>query len=114
MFGFGLKDKAKKIIENDIGHYGPWSGWLSRIVSQGKKKGYNEYDVVVMYLLTQWEFDINHAITLESDKEHKDSLYKRIHIEKDNFNKIKHLVHSDLDYRERFDNIIKQSEELLK
>ena len=41
MFGFSLKDKAKKILDNDIGHYNPTNSWLKHIIKLGKLQEYN-------------------------------------------------------------------------
>ena len=42
MFGFGLKDKSKKVLEEIFELYEPTPSWLSSIVKQGKPQDYNE------------------------------------------------------------------------
>jgi|TARA_B100000315_G_scaffold242086_1_gene263842 hypothetical protein len=113
MFGFGLKDKAKKILENDIGIRRPTQSWLNHIVKQGKPQDFNEYDVVINYCMTEWEYSIDRAMRSD-DKELKILSHKMIHSERDSLRKIEHLAHPDLDYRERVNQIIKKSKELIK
>ena len=69
--------------------------------------------LATVYCLTHWEFYIDQKMRLE-DKDGKEWLYNEIQNERKNFSKIQHLVHSDLDYLERFNELIKKSEELLK
>ena len=111
MFGFGLKDKAKKILENDIGVFFPTQSWLNSIVKQGKSQNFNEYDVVINYCMTEWEFEITQAIKFGDNKEY---LHQQIHSQREKLRKIEHLAHPDLDYRERVNQIIKKSKELIK
>jgi len=111
MFGFSLKDKAKKILENDIGIYRPTSSWLNHIVRQGKPQEYNEYDVAIYFCMTEWEFNMDHALQ-HGDKESKKHWYKTIHSQIKLLRKIEHLAHQDLPFRARIDQIIKKSEEL--
>ena len=111
MFGFGLKDKAKKILENDIGVHRPTPSWLNSIVKQGKKQNFNEYDIAINYCMTEWEFYINETIRHGNNKEY---WYQQIQSQRENLRKIEHLAHSDLDYRERVNQIINKSKELIK
>ena len=116
MFGFSLKEKAIKILENDIGHYNPTNSWLNHIVKQGKSQEFNEYDVVINYLMTEWEFKINQCLQSPDTfkKEIRKSWYKTIHDERKKFKLIEHKAHQDLDFRDRCSKIIKNSKTLIK
>ena len=116
MFGFSLKDKAKKILENDIGHYNPTNSWLNHIIKLGKLQEYNEYDVVIMYLMTEWEFKINQCIERPDDfgKEIRKSWYESINSERKKFKLMEHKAHQDLDFRDRCSRILKDSKNILK
>ena len=59
MFGFSLKEKTIKLLENEIGHFNPTKKWLDHIIKIGKPQEFNEYDVAINYLMTEWEFKIN-------------------------------------------------------
>ena len=60
MFGFGLKDKSKKVLNNHFKREGGWTpSWLNSIVNDGKIQGYNEYDVAIWYLITEWQWMID-------------------------------------------------------
>ena len=114
MFGFGLKDKAKKILENDIGIHRPTPSWLNHIVREGKKQEYNEYDVAIYYCMTEWEFYIDQSLKLNSSKEIKQIHYKNIHSQRNNLKKIEHLAHQDMPFSDRINQIIKNSKTLIK
>ena len=111
MFGFGLKDKAKKILENDIGVFFPTQSWLNSIVKQGKPQGYNEYDVAIWYLITDWEFEIDNAIRTGDSKEY---WHQEIHSQREKLRKIEHLAHQDTNFLDKINQIIKKSKELKK
>jgi hypothetical protein len=116
MFGFGLKDKAKKILEDDIGVFSPTPSWLNHIVSEGKKQEYNEYDIAICYCITEWDFEIDQAIKFDSNKEY---IHQQIKSQREKLSKIEHLAHQDLtfqdlSFRKKIDQIVKKSEELLK
>ena len=114
MFGFGLKDKAKKILENDIGVHRPVPSWLNSIVKQGKKQNFNEYDIAINYCMTEWEFNIDQALKLDFDKEIKETYYKNIQSQRHNLKKIEHLAHQDMPVSDRINQIIKDSKKLIK
>ena len=116
MFGFSLKDKAKKILENDIGHYNPTNSWLNHVIKQGKPQEFNEYDVVINYLMTDWEFKINQCLESPNifKKEIRKAWYKTIHSERKKFSTMEHLAHQDLNFRDRCSQIIKNSKTLIK
>ncbi|MDC0426402.1 hypothetical protein OAM08_00225 [Pelagibacteraceae bacterium] len=116
MFGFSLKDKAKKILENDIGHFNPTNSWLNHIIKQGNSQDFNEYDVVINYLMTDWEFKINEVLNRPDafKKEIRKSWYKSINSEMKKFKLIEHKAHQDLDFRDRCKDLIKKSKFLNK
>ena len=113
MFGFSLKDKAKKILENDIGIHRPTPSWLNHIVKQGNQQEFNEYDVVINYCMTEWEFNIDQSLKLNSSKEIKQIHYKNIHSQRNNLKKIEHLAHQDMPFSDRINQIIKNSKTLI-
>ena len=53
MFGFSLKEKTIKLLENEIGHFNPTKKWLDHIIKIGKPQEFNEYDVAINYLMTE-------------------------------------------------------------
>ena len=114
MFGFGLKDKAKKILENNIGVHRPTPSWLNHIVKIGKQQDFNEYDVAINYCMTEWEFNIDQCLTRDFDKEIKEMHYKNIQSQRKNLKKIEHLAHQDMPFTDRINQIIKNSKKLIK
>lgn len=116
MFGFGLKDKSKKILNEHFNKGGGWTpSWLNSIVSQGKSQGYNEYDVAVWYLITEWQWliDMESNKETESGKENKKRIYHAIQKEIELTNKIKHLAHQDTGFEEKIDAINKSLKYLM-
>jgi hypothetical protein len=116
MFGFSLKEKAKKILENDIGHYNPTSSWLNSIIKQGSSQEFNEYDVVINYLMTDWEFKINQCLENPDlfGKEIRKTWANTIKSERKRFEFFEHKAHQDLDFRDRCSRILKDSKKILK
>ena len=117
MFGFSLKDKAKKILKDDFWHSDPTNSWLNHIIKVGKKQEFNEYDVVITYLMTDWEFKINSCLQNPDmfKKEIRKSWYKTINAERKKFKQMmEHKAHQDLDFRDRCSQIIKNSKKLIK
>ena len=116
MFGFSLKDKAKKILKDEFWNSEPTNSWLNHIVKQGKLQDYNEYDVVINYLMTEWEFKINECMQRPDDfgKEIRKSWYKSINSERKKFKLMEHKAHQDLDFRDRCSRILKDSKKILK
>tara|TARA_B100000886_G_scaffold97076_1_gene64424 strand:+ start:734 stop:1084 length:351 start_codon:yes stop_codon:yes gene_type:complete len=116
MFGFSLKEKTIKLLEDEIGHFNPTKKWLDHIIKIGKPQEFNEYDVAINYLMTEWEFKINQCKDNPDmfGKEIRKSWYKTINQERKKFAKIEHLAHQDLDFRDRSARIIKNSKSLIK
>tara|TARA_Y100000768_G_C23955511_1_gene672550 strand:- start:843 stop:1157 length:315 start_codon:yes stop_codon:yes gene_type:complete len=97
MFGFGLKDKSKKVLEEIFELYGPTPSWLSSIVKQGKPQDYNEYDVAIWYMINEWEFQINQ----NSDNLWIEQMNKQIEA----VNKISKFAHKDTGFESRISSI---------
>ena len=114
MFGFGLKDKAKKILNNHFNRDGGWTpSWLNSIVSRGKSQGYNEYDVVVWYLLNDWQWSIDTWKDRHDAPETRNEILQDITKEIDLLNQISHLAHQDTGFQSKV-NEIQESLKLLK
>ena len=66
MFGFGLKAKTEKIIEEDLGYFVSmmFSNRFSHIVSQGKSLGQNEYSIAIEFVL----YCVEHLESVWSEK----------------------------------------------
>tara|TARA_B110000196_G_scaffold272404_1_gene248321 strand:- start:6 stop:353 length:348 start_codon:yes stop_codon:yes gene_type:complete len=110
MFGFGLKDKSKKLLNDHFDCEGYWTtSWLNSIVSQGKAQGYNEYDVVIWYWITDQGFLINTWKDHES-QESKMDIYRGIQDTLSKIDEIKHLAHQDTGYQAKLDEISEASE----
>ena len=116
MFGFGLKDKSKKVLNEHFNREGAWTpSWLNSVVSQGKSQGYNEYDVVIWYLINDWKWTIDTWKDRGTDSEStKQRLYKEIQEEIELANQIKHLAHQDTGLETKVDEIKRESEQLIK
>ena len=97
MFGFGLKDKSKKVLEEIFELYRPTPSWLSSIVKQGKPQDYNEYDVAIWYMINEWEFLIN----TRSDNLWIEEMNKQIEA----VNKISKFAHKDTGFESRIFSI---------
>mgnify|MGYP000107431421 FL=1 len=114
MFGFGLKGKAKKILNNHFNREGGWTpSWLNSIVSQGKSQGYNEYDVVIWYLITDWQWSIDTWKDIDDSPETTNRLYEEINEEIELLNQISHLAHEDTGFHSKVIEI-KEASKLLK
>ena len=114
MFGFGLKDKAKKILNNHFNRDGGWTpSWLNSVVSQGKDQGYNEYDVVIWYLLTDWQWSIDTWKDRDDSPETKERIYDEIIDEIKLLKQISHLAHEDTGFQVKV-NEIEELSKLLK
>jgi hypothetical protein len=116
MFGFSLKDKTKKLLENEFKNFNPTNSWLNHIIKQGKPQEFNEYDVAINYLMTEWEFKIQQCKENPEmfGKEIRKSWLKTIKSERKIFKLIEHKAHQDLDFRDRCARIIKEAEKVLK
>jgi len=57
MFGFGLKAKAEKIVEENLGYFvSPmFRNRFNHIVSLGKSSGKNEYSIAIEFVLYSTE-----------------------------------------------------------
>ena len=97
MFGFGLKDKSKKVLEETFGEHNPTPSWLSSIIKEGRPQEYNEYDVGIWYMITEWEFQINN----NSDNLWIDNINDQIKA----VNKISDYAHHDTGFESRIKNI---------
>jgi hypothetical protein len=111
MFGFGLKDKSKKVLNNHFKREGAWTpSWLNSIVNDGKIQGYNEYDVAIWYLITDWQWMIDTWKNRgEEDKETKDRIFQEINDEIVLVNEISHLANADTGFKERVAELAKYS-----
>ena len=109
MFGFGIKDKAKKILENQIGIFEPTSSWLNSIVTQGKQQDYNEYDVAIWYCITEWKFEIDNAINTNFNRGY---YYTQIKAQMENLKEIEKSAHQDTGYELEIKKISEKLEEL--
>ena len=116
MFGFGLKDKTKKVLEKEFNHFNPTIRWLNHIIKQGNSQDFNEYDVAINYLMTDWEFKIQQCRDNPDvfGKEIKKSWLKTIKTEIKLLKLVEHKAHQDLDFRDRCKKIITEAEVVLK
>jgi|TARA_B100001250_G_C19775066_1_gene779155 hypothetical protein len=114
MFGFGLKDKTKKVLNNHFKREGAWTpSWLNSVVNDGKLQGYNEYDAAIWYLITDWQWMIDTWKNRGAeDKETKDRIFKEIHDEIALVDAISHLAHEDTGFQSRIADIARDAQQL--
>ena len=100
MFGFGLKDKSKKVLEENFQYSSPTASWLKSIVKQGQPQDYNEYDVAIWYMITEWEFQLNN---------NSENLWvEKMNEEIEAVNKISNFAHKDTGFESRVSAIKNQ------
>jgi len=117
MFGFGLKAKAEKVIEDDLDYFVSqmYRNRFNHIVKQGKSRGYNEYEIAIVFvhyvMQSLHEMWGNPEKSLEQRKNNND----KIHAYAKNVGRIIHLANSpEADINEMLEELIAKSDQSIK
>ena len=116
MLGLGIKAKAKKIIEDDLGYFVTpmYTNRFNHIVRVGKSSGHNEYSMAISFVLYCKE-NLYETWSDESGKVTDKEIIDNIQARSKDIERIVHLANiSQTEFKERLNELVSKCDQSLK